>query len=89
MWHHNIESLADHDLATTIVDRGTVRRPILHELRQMRRLENPMSLALISEFGGALRSLLEVSSITIERGLQGSHSTHCPVIRNGRCGHAV
>lgn len=56
--------------AAKIVERGTLCRPMLHELRQMRRLENPMSLAVDSEFEEALRSLLKVSSITIEWELQ-------------------
>jgi hypothetical protein len=56
--------------ATRIVERGTVCRPILHELRQLRRLENPMSLALNPQFEVAMRSLLEVSSITVEWELQ-------------------
>ena len=56
--------------AAKIIERGTVCRPILHELREMRRLQNPMSLALNSEFEEALRSLLKVSSLTIEWELQ-------------------
>jgi hypothetical protein len=52
--------------ANRIVERGTVCRPILQELRQMRRLENPMSLSLNPQFEEALRSLVEVSSVTIE-----------------------
>ena len=52
--------------ATKIVERGTVCRPIIRELRRMRRSGNPMSLALNTQFEDALRGLLEVSSITIE-----------------------